>query len=307
MHVRTGGWVRAAWIIAVMSTGGVHAMGENRVVARDADREAVRQRALKVLTASLKDGPLQSMHAAEVLLWNGYSAEVRPFYEAAMSITDPRTRAGVWRVLAQVPDMDRKERESYVRKVRDVALDTKGPNADFALESLAKLGYAGRDQPFVDAARDGVPVMQVLARWVLANSGKRRDEAYLAELLDLPEPRMRAVTAYALRFMKKLQPATLKHIQERLQQEPPDAPDRVFYVITLYLHGPAAERSARKAELFQYAETGNPEAKYQALLMLGRWADDADLHRLEPYLNSDDADIRTGAANAILTIFHKRP
>ena len=75
-----------------------------------------------------------------------------------------------------------------------------------------------------------------------------------------PEPRMRAVTAYALRFMKKLQPATLKHVQERLQKEPLDAPDRVFYVITLYLHGPAAERSARKAELFHYAETGNPEA-----------------------------------------------
>jgi hypothetical protein len=300
-RVGTACWIAAAWIVSGQ------AIGESGRVTRDGEREALRQLTLEVLTASLKDGPLQSMHAAEVLLWNGYSGEVRPFYEGAVSATEPRTLVGTWRVLAQVPDMDRKERESYVRKVRDFALDTKGPFADFALESLAKLGYAGRDQPFVDAAREGVPVMRILARWVLANSGKPRDEAYLAELLDLPEPRMRAVTAYALRFMKKLQPATVKHVQQRLQQEPPDAPDRVFYVITLYLHGPAAERSARKAELFHYAQTGNPEARYQALLMLGRWADDADLPRLDPYLNSDDADIRTGAANAILTIFHKHP
>src|SRR5579872_7074856 len=100
----------------------------------------IRDHALKVLRASLNGGPINSMHAAEVLCWNGYAGGLREIYGSADSIADPRARAGAWRVLAQLPGLDKKTRESYVLKVRDFALDTKGPYNDFALESLAKLG-----------------------------------------------------------------------------------------------------------------------------------------------------------------------
>lgn len=290
-------------LMASLLMAGVGALGKVQETPSPTEREALRQRALSVLQAALRGDPIQGMHAAEALVWNGYSQEVRPLYaEAARTTADPKTRVAAWRVLAQITASSRAEREKYVLKVRDFALDTHGPNAEFALESLAKLGYAGRDKPFVEQAQSGEPVMRILARWVLANSGKPQDETYLAELLDLPDARMRAVTAYALRFLKKLQPATLAHLQKRLEQEPEDAPDRFFYVITLYLHGPAAERETRKAELFRYAEKGNAEGKYQALLMLGRWADASDLPKIAPYLEAGEADTRIGAANAILTI-----
>lgn len=284
----------------------VSALGQPQGEPAPTDREALRQRALHVLKASLHGDPIQGLHAAEVLVWNGYGKDVLPLYRTAQDASDPKTRAAAWRVLAQIQDLDPEERERYVLKVRDFALDTSGPDADFALESLAKLGYAGRDQAFVEQARNGVPVMQILARWVLANSGKPQDETYLAELLDMPDERMRAVTVYALRFLKHLQPATLEHIRKRLAMEPEDAPDRFFYPITLYLHGPASERAARKAELFQYAEHGNQEGKYQALLMLGRWANASDLPRLAHYLDDPDSDARTGAANSILVALHAR-
>jgi hypothetical protein len=294
-------WLNLCWL-APMLVIGVSALGQAR--SPEIDRENLQSRAKQVLKAALEGDPIQGMHAAEVLLWNGYSQDVLPIYEAAQSSTDPKIRVVAWRVLAQVPGMRRRERETYVLKVRDYALDTKGPNADFALESLAKLNYVGTDQPFVEQAGAGEPVMRILARWVLADSGKPEDEAYLAELLDLPDARMRAVTAYALRFLKRLQPATLAHLQKRLAMEPEDAPDRFFYVITLYLKGPVAQRAMRKAEMFRYAETGNQEGKYQSLLMMGRWADAADLPRLARYLDAEDKDMRIGAANSILNILH---
>jgi hypothetical protein len=58
-------------------------------------------------------------------------------------------------------------------------------------------------------------------------------------------------------------------------------------------------------ELFEYAEKGNQEGKYQALLTLGRRADDSALPRLARYLEDKDSDTRTGAANSILTILRR--
>jgi hypothetical protein len=56
------------------------------------------------------------------------------------------------------------------------------------------------------------------------HSGAKKAAAPPSWITDLPDARMRAVTAYALRFMKQLQPATLAHIRQRLALEPEDAP-----------------------------------------------------------------------------------
>lgn len=280
--------------------------GEPGAMQSVEEHAPIRERALKTLHVALNGDAIKGMHAAEVLCWNGYGQEVRPVYEQAQHADVARTRLAAWRVLAQTPGLDKKTRESYVLKMRDAALDTQGANADFTLESLAKLGYAGRDKPFVEAAKEGIPVMRILARWVLANSGKKEDEAYLAQLLDLPDERMRAVTAYALRFMKHLRAETVAHLQKRLAMEATDAPDRVFYFTALYWHGPAANRAVLKTELFKIADSGasTPESRYESLLRLGRWASDADLPRLEKYLDAEESDMRVGAANSILTILH---
>src|SRR5579859_6911638 len=99
------------WIALVIGAG---ALGQGSPTPPGADGEALRRHALQVLTTALRGDPIQGMHAAEVLLWNGYAREVRPIYEAGLSSTDPKTRGCVWRVLAQVPELDPAEQESYV-------------------------------------------------------------------------------------------------------------------------------------------------------------------------------------------------
>lgn len=272
---------------------------------------AVRTEAIRVLRSAMAGSPFDAMHAAEALLWNGFPGGVTALYREAAASSDPKARACGWRVLAQDGALTPDERGAYLRKVRAYTLQQitalqspaqPGNNADFALESLAKLGYAGRDAEIVAQARGGTPVMQVLARWVLANSGKAADEAYLARLLDLSDERMRGVAAYALRYMKRLRPATIGHLERRLAAEPADAPDRFFYVIALYVQGPEPERSARKAQLYWYADHGGEEAQWQSLLRIGQRGDESDLQKLAPYLASHDKEVRIAAANAILTV-----
>jgi HEAT repeat protein len=263
-------------------------------------RTELRERALETLQDALADpDAIKRIHAAEALIWNGYKAEPRRIFENALPDTRLPIRIGYWRVLAQAGD--RAAWSSYTEQVRKVALDMRGPYAEFAVESLAKLGYAGRERPFMELARSGSPVMQILARWVLANSGRAEEEAYLAELFALPDARMRGVTAYALRFLKRLRPETLQKLRAVAARESRNSEGRVFLLTTLYLRDPQANRAAVKRELFRYAEQGSPEARYQALLVLGRWMEAGDLARVEPLLRDEDTDARIAAAHAILT------
>ncbi len=290
-----------AWTALLLATVGVFGGGAG---AR-ADDAALRDRALEALRGAESGDVIKSMHAAEVLAWDGYGAEVSAQYRKQLPTAAGRARVVVWRVLAQ-SDPDPAARSRYVRLVRDAALDTKSPDAEFDLESLAKLGYAGRETPFVELAAHGEPVMKILARWVIANSGRSHDEAYLAELLDLPDSRNRGIAAYALRFLKQLHPETIRKLEAKYEAEPASGAGRVFFVTTLYTHGPARDRQKLKRELLMYADKGNEEARYQSLLTVGRWADREDLPEFQRYLSDPDADIRIAASHAILTTLRRR-
>ena len=273
---------------------------------RRTDAAALRRRAVDVMRAAMKSDPIKSMHAAEALIWNGYTADPVAHTLRLLKDAKPPMLIGHWRVLAQAQRKPR-DRRRYVNKVRDAALDPKSKHAEFSVESLAKLGYGGHEPRFVDLARSGSEVMQILARWILANSGAARDEAYLTELYGLKDSRMRGIVSYALRFLPKLRPATLTKLREVAKKEPPRGEGRVFHATTLYTHDPKGDRKALKEELFRFAATGTPEEKYQSLLSVGKWADKVDLPRLEAMLTDADADVRIAAAHAILTILKRAP
>lgn len=289
-------------------TAGFALMAGLALAAKASDDAALRERAHAALLAAMNNDPLKSMHAAEVLAWDGYGAEAYAAYEKQLPTATGQAQIGAWRVLAQCAP-DAASRRRYVELVRNAALDTKGPYAEFALESLAKLGYAGHEAPFVEQAESGGPIMKILARWVIANSGKAQDEAALAKLLDLPaqpDSRNRGVSAYALRFLKHLRPATIAKLRSVCAAEPATGAGRVFFVTTLYVHDQAANRDALKQELFRYAETGDQEARYQSLLVIGKWAGKSDLPHLERFLSDADADIRIASAHAILTTLARK-
>ena len=270
------------------------------------DEEALRRRAVEVMRAAMNTDPIKSMHAAEALTWNGYVADPIAHTQKLMPGANPPMLIGHWRVLAQAL-RNPQERKRYVNKVRDAAADPKSLYAEFSVESLAQLGYGGHDQRFVELARSGSEVMQILARWVLANSGAARDEAYLTELYSLKDSRMRGIVSYALRFLPKLRPGTLAKLRDVAKNEPAGGEGRIFHATTLYVHDPKADRKSLKEELFKFADTGTPEEKYQSLLTVGKWADRGDLARLEPMLSDADTDVRIASAHAILTILKRSP
>jgi len=270
------------------------------------DDAALRRRAVGVLTAAMKTDPIKSMHAAEALIWNGYLAGPIAHTMKLLPDAKPPMLMGHWRVLAQAQRNPR-DRRRYVNKVRDAALDPKSKHVEFSVESLGKLGYGGHEPRFVELARSGPEVMQILARWVLANSGRARDEAYLTELYASKNSRMRGIVSYALRFLPRLRPATLVKLREVAKKEPPGSEGRSFHATTLYVHDPKADRKRLKEELFKFAATGTAEEKYQALLTVGKWADKSDLPRLVAMQTDADADIRIAASHAILTILKRFP
>lgn len=271
-----------------------------------ADDAALRQRAVDVLQREMNADPVKSMHAAEALIWNGYVDEPIAMTKKLLPTASEQMKVGDYRVLAQAVH-DPKEKRRYVLLVRDAAADPKCPFAEFAVESLAKLGYGGHDARFIELAKSGSDVMKILARWVLANSGDAKDEAYLTELYSLKDSRMRGIVSYALRFLPKLRPATLERLREVAKAEPAKGEGRIFHVATLYVHDPKANRKALKEELFRYAASGTPEERYQALLTVGKWGDRQDLPRLERLLTDSDSDVRIASAHAILTILKHKP
>ena len=270
------------------------------------DDATIRRRAVEVMREAMKSDPIKSMHAAEALIWNGYLADAVAHTQKLLPNAKPPMLIGHWRVLAQA-ERNPRDRKRFVDKVRDSALDPKSRHAEFAVESLAKLGYGGHDRRFVDLARKGSEVMQILARWILANSGRARDEAYLTELYSLKNSRMRGIVSYALRFLPRLRPSTLVKLREATSREPAGGEGRIFHATTIYVHDPKADRAKLKQELLKFAETGTPEEKYQALLVVGKWGRRSDLSRLEDLLSNPEADVRIAAAHAILTILRRTP
>lgn len=248
-----------------------------------------------------REPTIQAMHAAEALVWNGILTGVRERYERDLASGKREETIAALRVLAQMPDASRVQRNRMVLRIRDMALDAALVRADFAIESLAKVGYGGRDAEFVTRASHAAPIMRILAQWVLANSGRSADEAVLAAMLNNPTPQAPGIAAYALRFLKTLTPATVAHLQRRLARMKPGAEGRVYLVSALYLHQPALMRN----EMLRYIRSGTQDERYEALLVFGRRASRTDLPVLARMLRSPHVDLRTAAACSILRIVRR--
>jgi HEAT repeat protein len=240
------------------------------------------------------------VHAAESLLWTGNTGNVREVFLNEPS-TVPRYRIGVWRVLAQAAP-DATERREYENKILVALLDPNGPDRTHAAETLGKLGVASRDPEVVRLAEGEAGSCQAMARWVLANSGDEKDETYLAELLESPKADARGCAAYAIRFFKKIRPATYEKLKAAAESEPSGSPQRTNMISPWYLHASPAERPAVRARLMQCGEAGNKDDKREVCAAMGRVPNPEDISFLTRLLDDADLDVRAGAAEAILRI-----
>jgi len=267
------------------------------------------QRALEVLRRALHEGrEWKKVHAAEALIWSGYPQGVKEAFAAELATASPGYSIGVWRVLARLEPKGSLKYRMYVGKIRQMAAGADSDERVGALETLGKLGYACRDAEIIEAARESTGLLPIVARWVLANSGKLEEEAYLAELLDRKEPLERGIVGYALRWLPKLRPTSLSQLKATIEKEPGDSAGRVYLVAALYVHASKKEdRRWAKQELLKYIAMGKGEEKYEAASVFGRWGDREDIPKLLPLLDDPDLDVQIGGAYAILTIDQRSP
>ena len=265
----------------------------------------LQQKAVSVLRAAVRDGKdFEKVHAAEALIWSGKPAGVREYFleQNRTADSEPIYRIGIWRVLYRANAGRPAEREKYFQKIMAVFSNAKASDRGTAAETLAKLKYADRTEMVLDLAAHGKEDIRVFARWILANSGKTEDEAYLAEMLGYRNPKDRGDAAYAFRHFKTIRPTTLKALQALVARGLADVDVQCYELRALYTHLPAEQRKSVKPRLLKYAAAGNTEQRYQACMALTNWPTQDMIPAVEKLLASKQPDERIGAARVLLRI-----
>ena len=273
--------------------------------------EELRSRAVDVLRQTLEcESRWVKVHAAEFLLALDHPQGVAEAFAKELDESDDvlEYRIGVWRVLSRVA-LQEEHRDKWITKIRDVLHDEDALDRLHAAETLGKLGYIAREQgdelfDRISQSNDG-PLL-VYARWVLANSGMEAAITQLAELLASDQVETREGTAYALRFLPELSPVNYDKLKTAVESEPSDSPAHVYLLSATAVHGSGDLKKPSKDWLLDYAATGTDGEKFEACMALAQIGTNDDLPILERLLLDKSADVRSGAAYAILRIDRRR-
>jgi SSS family solute:Na+ symporter len=247
------------------------------------------------------------VHAAEALLELDLGEGVRSVFEAERGKHERESpyRIGIWRVLARTANTSA-ERKSYIDKILAAYADPNSRDADGAVESLAKLEYVmpANDREALQRWTEAVPVARrSFGRWLLAVSGGDDDIRRVADLLADPDPPTRGAAAYGLRFMaKRLPPDVVKRLADAADAAKPEGPGAYLIGAAFATTGEADRRTRYRERLVPLARTGTKAEKYEALNCFAQRGDVADVPLLVESMSDPEADVRIGAARALLMI-----
>jgi hypothetical protein len=279
---------------------------------RPADaNDGLRQKALHALREAMNSQERWiKVHAAEALLAGGEPQDVARTFDSELAAKggEPQYRIGIWRVLAQAA-RSREQREPWIARILAAFRDARGPDRLHAAETLGKLAYRAAEQdadPFERAARSSSGPLAANARWVLANSGRPDGDVRLAELLDSGDAGTRAAAAYAVRHLPKLSAAAWNKLAAAVRKETGDDIVRASLLSAAFVHAPADQRARFKADLLKYARSGTTDERYEACGALATAGRADDLPLLGGLLDAANADVRVGAANAIVQVLTAR-
>jgi SSS family solute:Na+ symporter len=277
--------------LALLGAGPTGACGADQTLKDD-----VRLRCYDVLTRALEDAsPWIRVHAAEALIALKRTQPALAVFRPRSETTEPRYRIVVWRVLAAA-EPEPAQRRRYVERIRAALLDPNGPDQTHAMEALAKL-----HEPIADEAErrrvldvaDGRGDAAPFAVWRLAQAKDATAVNRLVKLLHADDATTRARAAYVLGRLKPLPKAASDAISTALKTEPIDSPARVM------LRAAQGEDAVR--ELARDAQVA-PSGRYFAAMSLAECGTTQDYAILAQLLNDPDADVRVGAAYAMLQI-----
>lgn len=270
---------------------------------RGEDQVQLARRTLREVMA--KETVWIKVHAAEVLATYGEKKRVREVFmdELKAHGTEPQYRIGIWRTLALAAE-DPAARQSWADRVAAVFVDRAATDRLHAVETLGKLG--GPHTPAVVAAaeawfRDVSEEDGAYILWVRWQAGQPAALRSLIGLLRSPAAASRSRAAYVLVRAGTTDAGALAELARAADAEPADSPSRPNLVGAAYrLQASAGRLGAWRRILEQMVDAGGPGVKYTALQALMPFYQPTDLARIQPLLQHEHGDVRTGAAWAIL-------
>ena len=245
------------------------------------------------------------VHAAEALISEGLAQRARDSFlaEALAAEIVPIRRVVTWRVLAQVAT-DAQQRESWINRLKAVALDPAAEDRTHAVESLAKLHVhipANERAVYEDMARQSKAGYSVFALWILHNSGEAKAMDRIAGVLASNDPIMRLRAAYIIRREKIPSAVVLRALDRAMAAEPINSPAYPYMLsAATLLEANADRRRELLAKLEQIALNGSDGARYEACQTLMDIWTPADAARLTGLLAMDQTDSLVAGAWAIL-------
>ncbi len=285
-------------------------IGIRRVLVRAATDPADRQRRIDEIRAIFLDPTASDrLHAAETLGKLGYV--LRPegdeeFERVAMarvatsrratqaSVSESRLQAEVAGELQRADPAPLAEAPLQLQpEGRNSGRDAGGSSRDGRADARSGVAADGR--------------LAVGAAWILANSAPVKGQPRLVELLGAEDPAVRGFAAYALGWQAALEPGIAAQVVAAAGKEPADSPARIHMVCTAYRCADSAARPALKMAVVEYAEKGTNPERYQAGLALAEHGDAVDLPLFTALLEHENADVRIGAATAILRLDRRNP
>jgi len=258
------------------------------------------------------------IHAAEALLWHGYTEEVAAVFPEEVEASEPGYRIGVWRVQAQLAD-DPLQRQQAVDRIRQALRDSDGPDRVHAAESLAKLAESllPEDRQAVEAlAAAGEPAVKAFPLWLLAEAGEASARRELVELLQAEDPIARLRAGFAIGNLKQpLTPAEQKAILQAAAAESDDSLAKVYLLGAAWPVAPrqadadsgGLTRQSLREALHQRIAFGSAGDRYAAIMALAPGGTSEDVSVLQAALSDSDADIRSASAHSLLRIDRREP
>jgi HEAT repeat protein len=152
-------------------------------------------------------------------------------------------------------------------------------------------------------AADDQDTLRPLALWSLATMGEPGAMKSLGSLLLSPDARTRQIAAYALRWVRERDPATMGALAKAAQAESSDSVAYAYLLSAAFaLDADPAHRPAWRSALEGILASGSMDARFETCHGLLQEAGVADLSRYAPLLNEVGNDTRVGAALTILYV-----
>jgi SSS family solute:Na+ symporter len=255
-----------------------------------------------------KESEFVKVHAAEALLELGLERdEVRRVFQEERRLHESRSpyRLGIWRVLARTA-VEPAERREYEEKILGSYADPGSPDAEGAVEALAKLDYAmpeAHRRQLREWSGAVAGDRRAYGRWLLAVAGDEKDVRRLAELLTDPDPMTRGAAAYALRFLsERLPPDVVEQLERAADAAKPEDSRAHLAGAAFATTKDDARRKAYRELLVTLARGGTKAEKYEALNAFADRGDAGDVPLVAGMLGDPEPDVRVSAARALLMI-----